>query len=176
MTTKNNKEIIKEEAENLIFDELDMIMSYYGDGEIGFDSYEKQCKEVIERWANSLLSKLNKLDKENIEGYLRLKFGYRYEFEEIENRDIREAVEHLCQLIPEEGEVKEWKEKYRLEKIIVDRLIRYKRKLEKRLTEKELKKIFNKMKIRLTKGKPKKVLYVINTDDWKYLISQIMKI
>jgi len=87
-----------------------------------------------------------------------------------------DLIDQILSLIPEQGEVKEWKEKYRLEKLTVDRLIRYKRKLEKRLTEKELKKIFNRMKIRLTKGKPKKVLYTINTDDWKYLISQIMKI
>jgi len=98
MTTKNNKEIIIEELKKYDI----RLKSEVSGRKVKIDIKHGNMGEAI---ATNLLSKLNKLDKDTIERYLRLKFGYRYEFKEIENRDIREAVEHLCQLIPEQGEV-----------------------------------------------------------------------
>jgi len=169
MTTKNNKEIVIEE--------LGMFATDY---DITFHNVPKNKKviELYEQFATTLLPKLNKLDRKSIENifYQNACSSNEFQCPVITEEFFNHVIDLVLSLIPEQGEVKEWKEKYRLEKLTVDRLIRYKRKLEKRLTEKELKKIFNRMKIRLTKGKPKKVLYTINTDDWKYLISQIMKI
>ena len=61
-----------------------------------FDVIEIYKKENAE--LKKQIENIKYLDRNGVEGYLRLKFGYRYEFETIENRDIGEAVKHICNL------------------------------------------------------------------------------
>ena len=56
------KEIIKK-TEELIFEKLDTIISYYGDREIDYGNYERQCKEEIKEFAKAIVNKIKKGEK-----------------------------------------------------------------------------------------------------------------
>jgi len=111
MTTKNNKEIIVKELNKLtmkwsIYRKLDMSGMY---------------EEELRDFATSLLAKLNKLDRKNIEDYIKrnkwLFESTKWEIENAATKDYKNEVrkhtdlewnkfiDFILSLIPEEGEV-----------------------------------------------------------------------